>query len=60
VAITWDARVHPGLLVRDASTGEVIAVLAGGDRTIRTQAPALDLVFSDGVKGHTTRVKQVD
>jgi len=32
----------------------------GGKRKIRTQAAALDLVFSDGVKGHTTRVKQVD
>ncbi|WP_306601987.1 putative Ig domain-containing protein [Geothrix sp. 21YS21S-2] len=60
VTITWDARVHPGLLVRDASTGEVIAVLAGGERTIRTQAAALDLVFSDGIKGHTTHLKQVD
>jgi len=60
VAITWDARAHPGLLVRDASTGEVIAVLAGGERTIRTQAATLDLVFSDGIKGHTTHLKQVD
>lgn len=60
VAITWDARIHPGLLVRDASTGEVIAVLGGGEGTIRTRAAALDLVVSDGMKGHTTHIKQVD
>jgi hypothetical protein len=60
VAVTWNAAAHPAILVRDATTREVIAVLTGGDRTLRTTATALDLVLSDGVQAHTVRVKELD
>ncbi|WP_306601986.1 putative Ig domain-containing protein [Geothrix sp. 21YS21S-2] len=60
VALDWDAAAHPAVMVRDTATGEVVAILEGGQRTFQTSAASLDLVFSDGVKGHTTRMRQVD
>jgi hypothetical protein len=47
-------------MVRDAATGECLAILTGGERIMHTTAPSLDLVFSDGVKGHTLRMMQPD
>lgn len=60
VALTWDAGTHPSVLVRDGATGEVIAVLSGGERTFQSKGATLDLVFSDGVKGHTVHMKRMD
>ncbi|BDU71710.1 putative Ig domain-containing protein [Mesoterricola silvestris] len=60
VALTWDASTRPAVMVRDGGTGEVIAILQGGQQTFRTTARSLDLVWSDGVKGHTTRMTQVE
>jgi len=60
MALDWDASANPAVMVRDTGTGEVVAILEGGQRTFQTSATSLDLVFSDGVKGHTTRMKQVD
>lgn len=51
--LTWDASVHPAALVRDADTGEVIAILGGGRQSISTKAKRFDLVLSDGVTGPT-------
>jgi hypothetical protein len=53
VQVTWDATVHPALMVRDPQSGEVLAILSGGRQTLTTQARQVDLVFSDGVTGHT-------
>jgi uncharacterized repeat protein (TIGR01451 family) len=55
VQVTWDAAVHPGLMVRDPQSGEVLAILTGGQQAITTQTKTFDLVFSDGVTGHTVR-----
>ena len=60
VALDWDAVANPAVMVRDTASGQVVAILEGGQRTFRTSATSLDLVFSDGVKGHTTRMKQLD
>ncbi len=60
VALAWDAAAQPAVMVRDNATGEVVAILEGGQRTFRSASTSLDLVFSDGVKGHTTRMKEVD
>jgi len=60
VALDWDAVANPAVMVRDTATGDVVAILEGGRQTFQTSATSLDLVFSDGVKGHTTRMKQVD
>ncbi|MBK9796936.1 MAG: hypothetical protein IPP58_10650 [Holophagaceae bacterium] len=57
VQLTWDATLHPALLVRDAGTGEVIAILGGGSQALETKARRFDLVLSDGVRGSTHRVE---
>ncbi len=47
--LSWDARAHPGAMVRDPRTGEVLAFLRGGAGVVRTDAPELEVVLSDGV-----------
>src|SRR5512133_106051 len=51
--VTWDVTVHPAALVRDADSGEVIAILTGGRQTFTTRAKRFDLALSDGVAGRT-------
>jgi hypothetical protein len=55
--VTWDASVHGTAMVRDADTGEVIAILSGGQQTISAKAKHVDLVLSDGVTGATHRLE---
>ncbi|NWJ40706.1 MAG: hypothetical protein HXX12_07020 [Geothrix sp.] len=55
--LTWDATVHPAALVRDADTGEVIAILSGGRQIIPATGKRFDLVLSDGVVSHTHRLE---
>ena len=57
VLVSWDASVHPTVMVRDADTGEVVAILKEGRQIIPSGAHRFDLVFSDGVRGHTQRVE---
>jgi len=57
VQLTWDASVHPAALVRDADSGEVVAILSGGRQTFATGAKQFDLVFSRGTGGRTLRLK---
>lgn len=56
VQITWDAMLHPTAMVRDADTGEVVAILEGGRQAIATAARHLEVVLSDGVTGSTKRL----
>jgi hypothetical protein len=56
VQLTWDASVHPTVMVRDADTGEVLAILSGGQQNFTTRATRFDLVLSDGVSGRTHRL----
>ncbi|GLH67231.1 IPT/TIG domain-containing protein [Geothrix edaphica] len=60
VQLTWDATVHPAALVRDADTGEVIAILTGGRQTFATRAQRFDLALSDGAAGRVLQVKVPD
>ncbi|MFZ1376300.1 MAG: IPT/TIG domain-containing protein [Geothrix sp.] len=55
--LTWDATIHPAAMVRDADTGEVIAILSGGRRTITATGKRFDLVLSDGVASRTHRLE---
>lgn len=57
VQVTWDVSVHPALLVRDADSGEVVAILSGGRQTFASRAKRFDLVLSDGVAGRTLHLK---
>ncbi len=55
IQLTWDATVHPAAMVRDADTGEVIAILSGGRQTIPATGKRFDLVVSNGVTSRTHR-----
>ncbi|MBK8572540.1 MAG: IPT/TIG domain-containing protein [Holophagaceae bacterium] len=55
--LTWDAAVHPAALVRDADTGEVIAILSGGRQTIQATGKRFDLILSDGVSSRTHHIE---
>ncbi len=57
VQFRWDATLHPAALVRDADSGEVIAVLGGGSQTLATHAKRFEVVLSDGVSGPTHRLE---
>jgi uncharacterized repeat protein (TIGR02543 family) len=56
IQVRWDATLHPAALVRDADTGEVIAILGGGSHTLATRAKRVEVVLSDGVSGPTHRL----
>jgi len=56
IRLTWDATIHPAALVRDADSGEVIAILKGGSQELATPAQRFELVLSDGVTGPTHRL----
>jgi hypothetical protein len=56
VAVRWDAREHPMVMVRDAVTGEVLSLARGGSVDVITRNRHVDLVFSDGVQSQTKRV----
>jgi len=53
VRLEWDASRRPMALVRDPATGEVISIARGGGAALRTRAPELEVLLSDGVR--TTR-----
>jgi hypothetical protein len=58
--LTWDATLHPAALVRDADTGEVLALLAAGRQTFISRARRLELVLSDGVTSRTHVLEAAD
>jgi hypothetical protein len=57
VLLTWDASVHPTVMVRDADSGEVIALLVGGQQPFASRSRRFEVVLSDGVTGRTHRVE---
>ena len=57
VQVRWDATLHPAALIRDADTGEVIAILGGGSQALITTAKRIEVVLSDGVSGPTHRLE---
>jgi hypothetical protein len=56
IAVQWDRAVHAELLVRDARTGEVIAIARGGNAEVLTSAADVDLVASDAPRTAPRRV----
>ncbi len=57
VQISWDASLYRAVMVRDADSGEVVAILSGGKQTITNSSKRFELVFSDGVQGYTLRTQ---
>ncbi|HEX8243416.1 MAG TPA: hypothetical protein VF541_07975 [Longimicrobium sp.] len=44
-------------MVRDPRTGQVLSFARGGAAQVRTDAPELELLFSDGVRTTPRRVR---
>lgn len=57
VEILWDSSIYPAALVRDAGTGEVVAILAHGRQTLESSMRVLEVVMSDGLAGPTHRIQ---
>lgn len=54
--VTWaDASVR-GVLVRDAESGEVLAIARNGMARVATRSSAVELELSDGVRSRTRRL----
>jgi peptidase M66-like protein len=54
--LTWSDPAVRGVLVRDAQTGDVLAIARGGDAKLETTSPDVELVISDGVRSRARRV----
>ncbi len=57
VRLSWDATLHPAAMVRNADTGEVIAILASGVRELSTRGQRFEVVLSDGVVSRTHQLE---
>lgn len=55
--IRWDADAYPMALVRDAATGEVLALARGGDIEVRARGRAVEVVLSEGVRSVRRKVE---
>lgn len=54
--LTWSDPAVRGVLVRDARTGDVLAIARGGAAKLETISSNVELVISDGVRSRTRRV----
>lgn len=59
VALRWNARANPVVMVRDAETGQVLSFARGGDVELSISKRQVDLVLSNGVKSRLRRVRVV-
>ena len=50
IALDWNHRAYPMVLVRDTETGEILSIADGGRVQLPTASRQLELVFSDGVR----------
>jgi hypothetical protein len=56
VALRWDASSHPMVMVRDATTGQILSLARGGVAELFTDRTDLDLVVSNRVQSRQVRV----
>jgi hypothetical protein len=56
VALRWDHRAYPMVMVKDAETGEVMSIAEGGTIELPTAKRQIDLVLSDGIRSVLKRV----
>jgi hypothetical protein len=57
IRISWSPVEYPLLMVRDASTRAVLALLSGGTAVVQTDAAELEIIASDGVRSRMERVR---
>jgi hypothetical protein len=58
IALRWDATASPMVLVRDASSGQVLSFARGGSAVLPANPPEVELVSSDGVRSSSVRVRR--
>jgi hypothetical protein len=56
IAVAWDAAAQPMVMVRDASSGEVLSFARGGRVVVPAGGSEVELVLSDGVRSRSARV----
>jgi len=56
VHLGWDPATHPRVVIKDAATGEVLAMGRDGALELATTATELELLLSDGLRTTTCRV----
>jgi hypothetical protein len=56
--LTWDATLHPMVLVRDAASGEILSFARGGAVRLPPAALRIDATFSNGTRGRTVRLQR--
>jgi hypothetical protein len=57
VALRWDSRAHPMVMVRDPDNAQVLSLARGGEVQLLTVKREVDLVISDGVKSQVRRMR---
>jgi hypothetical protein len=57
VALRWDSRAHPMIMVRDPDTGEILSFARGGEVELTTSKSQVDLNMSTGVRSRQTRLQ---
>ncbi|MBI4544536.1 MAG: Ig-like domain-containing protein [Gemmatimonadetes bacterium] len=57
VEVRWNEQAYPMVMVRDAGTSEILSFARGGAVQVRSDAPELELVFSDGVRSFGLRAR---
>jgi hypothetical protein len=55
VRVRWNAARAPAVIIRDASTGEILSFARGGDARVRTLAAEIEVNMSDGVNSTIRR-----
>jgi hypothetical protein len=57
VALRWDHRAYPVVMVRDPDTGDVLSFARGGEVQVMTSKTRVDLLLSNGVRSTPRRVR---
>lgn len=57
VALRWDDRTHPMVMVRDPDNGEVLSFARGGEVELPTGKKEVDLIMSTGVTSKLRRMR---
>jgi hypothetical protein len=57
MALRWNARAHPMVMVSDPQTGEVLSLARGGSVELPASRTQVDLLLSNGVKSRIKRMR---
>jgi hypothetical protein len=57
IALRWNARANPMVMVRDPRTGEILSLARGGSVELPVSNAQVDLLLSNGVKSRVKRMR---